>query len=350
MVLIISIIKKITAFIAAFMFTWNTNAFAEATAPNTSAESVCLMCSGNILYEKNADRRMPMASTTKLMTAIVALECCHLDENVEIRAEDCTVEGSSMYLKGGDRLSVEELLKGLLLVSGNDAAKALARYTAGSEEKFAELMNKKADDIGMTNTHFTNPHGLSDKQHYSTAHDMALLMEYCMKNNSFREINGMKTALVKGQTLINHNKLLFSCKGCSGGKTGFTEAAGRCLVSSCKRNDVELVCVTLSAPDDWKDHAALYNWAFSEFELRNVTDGLRFPVPLISDDKREVFVSAQESFCIPARRNAEVTVKACLPWFVFPPVSAGEIAGKALVEVDGASAGEYYLVYNEDSM
>ena len=322
-------------------------AFAAKPTPEISAESACVVCNGRVLYEKAADRRLPMASTTKLMTAIVALERCDREDCVEITAEDCAVEGSSMYLRPGDRISVGELLKGLLLVSGNDAAKALARHTAGSEEAFVSLMNKKAAQLGLNGTHFVNPHGLSDARHYSTARDLARLMEYCLQNDDFARLVALRSATVKGETLVNHNKLLSSCPGCTGGKTGYTEAAGRCLVSSCRRDGMALVCVTLAAPDDWNDHRKLYDRAFAEFELRDVTTGIRFPVPLVSEDSDQTYAVAESAYSVPVEKSSDVTLKAQLPWFAFAPVSPGENAGKVTVTVDGERIGEYDLTYSE---
>ena len=341
------IIKKIIAYILILLALSGSGVFAAKPMPTISAESACVLCGGRVLYEKAADRRLPMASTTKLMTAIVALERCGMHERVEITAEDCAVEGSSMYLRPGETLSVGQLLKGLLLVSGNDAAKALARHTAGSEEAFVALMNRKAAQLGLCGTHFVNPHGLSDPQHYSTARDLARLMEYCLQNQSFAEIIALRSASVKGETLVTHNKLLSSYPGCTGGKTGFTEAAGRCLVSSCRRDGMALVCVTLAAPDDWNDHTKLYDLAFSEFEMRDVTTGIRFPVPLVSEGGDQTYAVPETAYSVPVEKTADVTLRASLPWFAIAPVRPGEKAGKVSVSVDGERIGEYDLTYSE---
>lgn len=303
------------------------------------------MYHGRCLYEKNADIRAPIASTTKLMTAIIAIEKCDMDETVTVDDECCGIEGSSMYLEQGQELTVEELLKGLLLVSGNDAALALAKHTSESVQAFTELMNEKASELGMRNTHFANPHGLSDAAHYSTARDMAVLMEYCLKNSTFRRINALKSCTVNGLTLINHNRLLLKCPGCTGGKTGFTEAAGRCLVSSCERNGIELVCVTLNAPDDWRDHTDMYELAFSEYELRSVTDGIRFSVPVVSGEQDTAYLVPDGPYTALIRRDMDAKLTAHLPWFVFAPVEKGERGGKAEISVDGETIGEYYLIY-----
>lgn len=349
MVLIIKIIKRLTAaalvpVLAAALCAGHAYALDQ---PAVSAKSAVVLCSGYTLFEKNADVKMPMASTTKLMTAIIAIESCPLDERVEIKPEYCNIEGSSMYLMPGESYSVKELVEGLLLVSGNDAATALACHVAGSTERFAALMNEKAARLGMSNTHFVNPHGLSENGHYSTARDMARLMEYCMEDPAFAEIDAMKNCTAGGRLLVNHNRLLDLCPGCVGGKTGFTEAAGRCLVSCCEREGTRLVCVTLSAPDDWNDHMGLYGWAYSRCTARSVTDGLKFSVPVISGESRWAYLAPEEDKSLFLPADMEIKLTAELPWFVFAPVEAGKKAGKVTVSVDGKCLAEYYLVYTD---
>lgn len=316
-------------------------------APALSAQSAVLVCEGEVLYEKNARLRLPMASTTKIMTAILAIENANTEDIVSIKPEHCMVEGSSMYLRPESEKTVLELLKGLLLVSGNDAALALADHVAGDCDKFVEMMNRKAADLGLENTHFTNPHGLSHASHYTTAYDMALLMEYCMDNELFRHIVAMKSFESDGAQLLNHNKLLFSCPGCIGGKTGYTEASGRCLVSCCEREGAQVICVTLSAPDDWNDHMALYNWAYDNFSLRSLTENQSFPVPLVSDEKSYVFLVPEKEESTFVRDSSEIRLEAQLPWFAVEPLKAGERGGKVSIFVDGIKTGEYYLIYSE---
>lgn len=318
------------------------------SAPAVSAKSAVVVTNGCVLYEKKPDLRLPMASTTKLMTAIIAIESCPLEEQIEIKGEQCNVEGSSMYLKPGERRTVRELVTGLLLVSGNDAAQVLACHISGDCARFAARMNEKARELGMTNTHFTNPHGLSDSGHYSTARDLARLMEYCMKDQTFAEIDRMSSATVDGKLLVNHNRLLRSCPGCIGGKTGFTEAAGRCLVSCCERDGARVVCVTLAAPDDWNDHAALYNWAYSYCARRSITDGLSFAVPVVSGERRWAYLVPEAEMTVLLPPEKEIMLTAELPWFEFAPVAAGQIDGSVTAFVDGEQIAEYYLVYSED--
>lgn len=318
-----------------------------AAAPSVSAKSAIVMSNGYPVYEKDADTPLPIASTTKLMTAILVIENCALDERVDIKAEYCGIEGSSMYLAAGECYTVRELLLGLLLVSGNDAAVALACHAAGDCAAFAARMNDMAVRLGMDSTHFTNPHGLYDKAHYSTARDMARLMEYCMDNPAFAELDSAPSCDVGGKTLINHNRLLQACPGCIGGKTGFTEAAGRCLVSCCERDGARLVCVTLGAQDDWNDHMRLYSWAYSECSARSVTDGVQFAVPLIAGDRRWAYLVPEGDVSLFIPREAKVTLRAELPWFEFAPISAGVRRGRVYVSVDEWPVLDYYLVYKE---
>ena len=234
-------------------------------AAMTLSASACVLMDGDtgeVIYKENGDTRCLIASTTKIMTALVILENADLTDTVEITASHM-VEGSSMYLKPGEVVTVEELLYGLLLCSGNDAALALAD-ACGGLDTFVELMNQKAQELGMKNTCFENPNGLDGTNHYSTAYDMALLMMAAEENPTFRRICGSSQAAIGGRTMSNHNRLLKELEGCVGGKTGYTKAAGRTLVSCCEREGRRLVAVTLCDGNDWADHAALYEWGFSQ--------------------------------------------------------------------------------------
>ena len=225
-----------------------------AEALTTSAASAVLIEqeSGRVLYAQNADEERLIASITKIMTAVTALEHGKLQQEYTVTAADMA-EGSSMYLKPGDRLRLEELLYGLMLASGNDAALAVAHCVSGGVEDFVELMNDTAQRLGMTHSHFANPNGLDAPEHYSSAADMAVLTAYALKNNDFRRIVSTASVTVGERYLVNHNKLLRLCEGCIGVKTGFTKAAGRTLVSAAARGGMTLVCVTLNDGNDWND-------------------------------------------------------------------------------------------------
>lgn len=318
---------------------------------STSAQACVLMYEdGRCLYEKNADDKNLIASTTKLMTAIVSIENAELDDKVKVKTEHCAVEGSSMYLKAGEKYTVKELLLGLLLASGNDAALALAEHVSGGSREFAALMNEKANELGMNNSSFANPHGLDERGHYSTARDMAILMLYCMDNPTFKELTSTYTATVKDQSYTNHNKLLVTYPGCIGGKTGFTSAAGRCLVSCCERDGVRLVCVTLSDPDDWKDHASLYDYAFEQYCLRDIGSEAVFQIPLISGSKESITVAPNEEFKFFMQRDEKIELRVEIPAFIFAPVKIGETAGKICVIIKNNVVAELPLVYTEDAV
>lgn len=235
---------------------------AVAEALEVSATAAVLMDAdmGQVLYEKNGDRQMLIASTTKIMTALVVLEHAAPDDVITV-TPDHMAEGSSMYLRAGETVRVEELLYGLLLCSGNDAALALTEC-AGGLTPFVALMNEKAAALGMAHTSFANPNGLDADGHYSTARDMAVLAAAAMENPTFRRICSSRSVTIGQRTMENHNRLLRQVEGCVGLKTGYTRAAGRTLVSCTERDGCRLVAVTLQDGNDWADHAALYDYGF----------------------------------------------------------------------------------------
>ena len=318
------------------------------SAPSVSAASCVLMFEdGQTVYARCAEEKSLIASTTKLMTALVCLENTKPEDPVRISAASCAVEGSSVALKAGEEYTVRELLLGLLLASGNNAALALAEHVSGSVQAFVGLMNQKAEALGLNRTHFANPHGLDAPEHYSTAHDLARLMLACMKDERFCELVSTPSMSLGGKVYLNHNRLLHSCPGCIGGKTGYTMAAGRCLVSCCERGGLRFVCVTLSDPDDWKDHQALYDWAFRSYRAFDPGKELRLSVPVISGERNDVTVEplASKRILIPAAET--VRLEAELPRFVFAPVKKGETAGSIRVIIKQKTTMEYRLVYSD---
>ncbi|WP_028391596.1 serine hydrolase [Bacillus cihuensis] len=248
---------------------------AKATLP-VSAHSAILMDqeSGRVIYEENAHEKSRIASITKIMTAILAIESGKLDHTVTISQNAVGTEGSSLYLKKGEKITLENLVYGLMLRSGNDAAVAIAEEVGGSFDGFVWMMNQKAEEIGMTNSHFSNPHGLDNTEnHYSTAYDMALLTQYAMKNETYRVISGTKKHRASNSeedwdyVWKNKNRLLTGLyEYTTGGKTGFTKLARRTLVTTATKNDLNLIAVTLDGPDDWNDHIYMYEHAFSEYK------------------------------------------------------------------------------------
>lgn len=329
--------------IISFLFPFISFEVFSKSLESISAKSACLMEaeSGKVLYSKSADRRLPMASTTKIMTALVAIESgISLDKIIRVPKQAVGIEGSSIYLKENEAISVSDLLYALMLESGNDAATALAIAVSGSVEGFVELMNKKADDLGLTNTHFTNPHGLNSDEHYTTARELAIIMASAVKNDIFVEISGCKKKVVPKENdgvrvFYNHNRLLSSYNGVIAGKTGFTKNSGRCLVACAERDGLKVVCVTLNAPNDWNDHASLFDFAFSNY--RKVSfEQIQMDIPVISGVKDSIRVATESEIdFITTIDNAKIEVKVEVPHFLFANIKKGDIVGKAIYFCNG---------------
>lgn len=261
--------------------------------PDISARNAIVMnqANGEIIYEKAAHDPQLIASITKMLTAIIAVESGRLSETVTISHEAAYTEGSSIYLQEGEKIKLKDLVYGLMLRSGNDAATAIAEHIGGSVEGFAFMMNEKAKWLGMENSHFDNPHGLDSDTHYSTAYDMALLTKYAMNNETFVAITGAKSYHSEKRDYAwgNKNKLLTHYYPyVIGGKTGYTKVAGRTLISIAVKNGVTLIVVTLQDPNDWQDHIRLYDWAFdqySETTFQNEKQGFEKKTSFIHDIK-----------------------------------------------------------------
>ena len=302
---------------------------------------------GRILYDKNADTRGLIASTTKIMTALIVSEQCNVLDRMRIPKEAVGIEGSSMYLQEGEILTIQDLLYGLMLHSGNDAAVALAIYCGGTVEGFVSLMNDKAHRLGLTNTHFENPNGLDSPGHYSTARDMATLTAYAMKNPIFAQTVSTKNIVIGKRVLKNHNKLLWSLEGAEGVKTGFTKAAGRILVSSAQRQGRRLIAVTMNAPNDWADHKQLLNDGFSAFRVEKiVSQGDCLGTVEISGGGNKVvnLVSAEDFFYSVAENEKPYTV-CSNPNFRYAPVVKGQCAGYAYVCINQSVVGKVPVLY-----
>lgn len=326
------------------------NCAAAQTEPiSVSARSAILidLDEKSILYQRNARERMAMASTTKIVTALVACELSECDATIKIPREAVGIEGSSIYLCEGELLTVEQLLYALLLESANDAAVALAISVAGSIENFAQKCNEKAYSLGLRDTSFKNPHGLYDEEHYTTAYDLAILTAEALKNPTIAKICATKRATIPlGVTeespngdglryLKNHNKLLSTYEGAIGVKTGFTKKSGRCLVSAAERNGLTLIAVTLNAPDDWRDHSAMLDYGFDNFEKRVIYRQGEFCYDLPLSNGKTDFVSITNISEISAlaRKNAPshtYSVEACFR-FAIAPVNQGQILGRLCV-------------------
>lgn len=310
---------------------------ANAAEFSLSAKSAILInaLTNEVVYEKNAYEQCGMASTTKIMTALLAIERGNLEKTVVARDEDVRIEGTSIGLKDGDKITLETLVCGMLLESGNDAANVTARVIGKSREKFVSLMNKKAKEIGMKNTCFQNPSGLTEEGHFSTAFDMALLGSYAIKNKQFRDICSLSSLRVAygnpqyQRTFKNHNKLLNSVEGAFGIKTGFTKASGRCLVSAAQRNGVTLVAVTLSAPDDWNDHKKLFEYGFEKVKVYKTDfNAEKIKIDVVGSDNKKIGVKLKKQLTYTALEEEinHETVVLC-DKFLYPEVKKGDIVG-----------------------
>ena len=323
-----------------------------AEAPSVSAASAILMDagSGRVLYAQDIHTRRLIASTTKLMTALVAVESTpDLDTRIKVKPE-YQAEGSSMYLRVGEELTLKELLYGLLLASGNDAALAIAGGCAGSVETFVDWMNQRSESLGMKDTHFANPNGLDDEEHYSTAYDMALLAQEVSKNGELMALVSTRSAFVAGRSLTNHNKLLWRYEGCMGMKTGYTDAAGRTLVSCAKKGAQTLLCVTLKDRDDWQDHAALFDYGFDTYPTHLLArkDKVFRSLPVTGSLLPQVEVVTASDVVYPLAEGERVRAKIMLPELARAPVAKGAIAGRLTFLVGEEPVGETYLLYGAD--
>lgn len=323
--------------------------FLPVKAGAISAECAILIDgeTGRVLYEKQAEEKSLIASTTKIMTALVICEQTNVLDRVKIPKEAVGIEGSSMYLKEGEVLTVQELLYGLMLQSGNDAAVALAIYCGGTMEGFTELMNDKAHRLGMTQSHFANPNGLDSPGNYSTARDMAILTAYAMQNPIFAQTVSTKTITIGERCLRNHNKLLWQLEGANGVKTGYTKAAGRILISSVTRMGRQLIAVTFNAPDDWQDHKTLIEDGFSRFTVQQlVRQGQTLgQLELAGGQETSVDLIAAEDFSYSLAQGERVTISLPEAGFAYAPVAEGQEAGFAHILVDGTAVAKVPLVY-----
>ena len=293
-----------------------------------------------IIYGKNEDLKLPMASTTKIMTALIAIEKCDLDSTVTVTKDAAGIEGSSVYLKENDTLSVKDLIYSILLQSANDAAAALAIEIGGDIEGFAKIMNEKAESIGLKNTSFQNPHGLDNENHYTTAYDLSLLASYALNNDTFRQIASTYkysfTINDSPRIIVNHNKLLKRYDGCIGVKTGYTKKSGRCLVSAAERDGVRLVAVTLNAPDDWNDHESLYDFGFSLLRAVPLSSicPLEYRIKLLGAKDNEVSGIAKDKNII-IKNNEEIKLQTEIVPYVCAPVCEGDNLGRINVIING---------------
>ena len=350
--------KLLCVVLSFFIVIWFLPVYSNASEISVSAESAVVLNAdtGEILYSKNPYEKRGMASTTKIMTSLVALEYGNLTDTVKAKLSDVTVEGTSIGLKEGDEVSLETLVAGMLLESGNDAANVTATMIGGSKEKFSQLMNKKAKELGMLSTNFKNPSGLTEEGHYSTAYDMALLASEAIKNQTFRELCSTRSYKATygtpqyQRTFYNHNKFLSIYDGALGIKTGFTKASGRCLITAAERDGVTLVAVTLNARDDWNDHVKMMEYAFGILEIKTADfDAAGIKVSVVGSQKKQVSVKLSSPLSFASTKDFKdyETVVYVKP-FLYAGVNEGDYVGWVeLKNKDGKVITSSYLVSAE---
>jgi len=322
-----------------------------------SAKSAVLIdaATGEVLFGKNSEQQLPMASTTKIVTAIVAINHTRdLTRIFTVHDNAIGVEGSSMYLFRGEQISMETLLFGLMLSSANDGATAIAYEIAGSVEGFAMLMNYTAARIGLTNTHFTNPHGLDHEQHFTTARELALITAYAMENDFFRSVvssTSHRAPIIEkeGQRFLhNHNRLLRSYPGAIGVKTGFTRRSGRSLVSAAERDGLTLIAVTINAPNDWNDHRSMLDWGFERY--RSVTlarhGELGFTIPIVGGDVEGIVAAnvGNLTYRYSMHHQLQITSQINVPRMLFAPVREGQVVGVVIFFDGGVEVGRMDII------
>lgn len=324
-----------------------------ALEPEPTARAAVLMdaTTGRVIYEKNPDKQLQMASTTKIMTTLLTAEAGCLDDYFKVDSEAIKVEGSSMGLYDGASVTRRMLLYGMMLPSGNDAANAAAVSVAGSSERFVEMMNERAKEIGLENTHFVTPSGLDDytSEHYSSARDMAVLAARAMENPVFRDVCSTRSVCLKygdGKDcwLSNTNRLLDSCEGVVGVKTGFTDKAGRCLVSACERDGVMLICVTLNDPNDWYDHSRLYEYGFSLISSTNL-DGVSLKIPCVGGVDEFLNAHSENVAISLFDDDAEkIERRIIVKRFIYLPVQSGEVVGRVEYVLNGRTLAQRNII------
>lgn len=358
---VVLLLRKIlsTLMVSIFLFLPCLQCGANTVEADVSAQSAVLidLDNGRVYYEKNADAVLPMASTTKIMTALIVLESgFDLDEYFTVDSSAIMVEGSSMGLQKDDKVTLRTLCYGMLLPSGNDAANAAAVRVGGSIEGFCELMNERAKEMGLVNTCFKTPSGLDDENHHTTAKELATIAYCAMKNEDFKNICKCVTATVEfgnppyKRTLYNHNRLLRAYDGTIGVKTGFTKKSGRCLVSAAQRNGVGLVCVTLNAPNDWNDHKRLYNEGFNALAQLELDDDSDYVMKVTGGTVSSVNLVLSQSpvATLSSGELEKVKKTVTIAPFAYAPVNCGDVLGEVVYAIDSTELARVELVAKTD--
>ena len=355
--------KAISFMLCVLMFVFcavPANATTQEKTPSVSAETFVLYCAdnGQIIYSKNENKKMKPASTTKIMTSLLTLEEAASSNKKVTFTNDMVAEGSSMYLKIGDKVTLKDLAAGMMMASGNDAANAAAVTISGGAEKFSVLMNERAKQIGMKNTHFITPSGLDDDNHYSTAYDMALLMAYALENEDFANLTSKKSETVsfiepqsKKTTYANHNRLLSLYKYCIGGKTGYTRAAGRCLVTAAKKDGLTLVCVTMNDRNDCNDHAALYEYGFEKYSYYETDDSeFCIDVPCVGAENENITLMGEKNAgtVVLSDDKNKIERKIFADSFLYAPIKENEVCGRIDYVLNGKTIASVNLVATDN--
>lgn len=328
-----------------FLYTYD---MAYASSPDIPSESAVVIDqrTDRILYAKNIDEEKAMASTTKIMTAIVAIENGDLDDIVTISENAAGIEGSSIYLEEGEQLTLKELLYGLMLRSGNDAAYAIGEHIGGGNiENFIDMMNRKAEEVNANNTHFTNPHGLDHEKHYTTARDLAKITSNAMENKTFKKIVSTKKTTISwpnhewNRSLQNKNKMLWNYNGGNGVKTGYTSKAGKCLVSSALQNDMQLISVVLKANDIWKESSDILDYSFEKYNPYTIVkkDDYLQSISVENGGKDRIKTYSSKDIIIPVSEGEldELDIRIDLPKKIEAPVIKEQIIGKLEIFIHG---------------
>lgn len=334
-------VALITAFLTIICFDLCGVFTVSAVSDSAKASVVIDAFSGEIIYSKNCDEQLPMASTTKIMTALLLCEYGNLDREIKVTKEMVTVEGSSMGLLPQDTVTLRGLLYGMMLPSGNDAANSTAFVVGGSIEKFARMMNEKAALLGLKNTHFVTPSGLDAEGHYTTAYELAKIAAYALNNAEFKAAAKSDSAVLYygnepyRRTLTNHNKLLKSYDGLIGVKTGFTKKSGRCLVTAAERDNKRIVAVTLNDANDWEDHKNLLDYGFSQLVTTNLNITEKaLQICVVGGNKNDVNVNIP-SITVNTVGEKSITYEISCDPFVYAPIKKGQKMGTLKVYADG---------------
>ena len=328
----------------------------KVNAVSTSAKAAVVINgdNGEIIYSANANTRLPMASTTKIMTGLLLCEYGNFEKEITVTEEMLRVEGSSMGLLAGDKVTLHDLLYGLMLASGNDAANVIAFVLGGSLDGFVGMMNQKASELGLSDTHFATPSGLDAEDHYTTAYELAKITQYAMRNEDFAKAVACEKAVLNygnppyRRSLTNHNKLLKMFDGAIGVKTGFTKKSGRCLVSAARRDGKLVIAVTLNDPNDWQDHSALLEYGLNAIKQTKYSPKYSsINIPVINGEKGEI-----EAFIEPITINSleieNITDTVYLPKFVYAPIKQNDVLGRVVYKQNGKILAENQILANSD--